>query len=170
MTEPSWLMAVVPPISWPLIVGGGAVACPVERHDPALDEVAAVLFDEFHERSLDADLGLALARDVQQGLRDDLKLLVMSATIDGARIGAHLGPIYSGDDPVCGCTNFYGTEVNRTARIEPVTPPGAVYVTEPFAATLALQEPSRFSCAYMGQIKLPKDFGVQRMYRLSRTI
>jgi ATP-dependent helicase HrpB len=59
--------------------------------DPALDEVAAVLFDEFHERSLDADLGLALARDVQQGLRDDLKLLVMSATIDGARIGAHLG-------------------------------------------------------------------------------
>src|SRR5207245_2262119 len=46
--------------------------------DPALAGVAAVLFDEFHERSLDADLGLALARDVQQGLREDLKLLVMS--------------------------------------------------------------------------------------------
>ncbi len=59
--------------------------------DPALDGVAAVLFDEFHERSLDADLGLALARDAQQGLRDDLKLLVMSATIDGARIARHLG-------------------------------------------------------------------------------
>ena len=56
-----------------------------------LDGVAAVLFDEFHERSLDADLGLALARDVQQGLREDLKLLVMSATIDGARIAALLG-------------------------------------------------------------------------------
>jgi ATP-dependent helicase HrpB len=54
--------------------------------DPALDGVAAVLFDEFHERSLDADLGLALARDAQQGLREDLKLLVMSATIDGARV------------------------------------------------------------------------------------
>ena len=50
----------------------------------------ALLFDEFHERSLDADLGLALARDVQQALREDLKLLVMSATIDGARIAAHL--------------------------------------------------------------------------------
>ncbi len=59
--------------------------------DPALDGVGAVLFDEFHERSLDADLGLALARDAQQGLREDLKLLVMSATIDGAGVAALLG-------------------------------------------------------------------------------
>ena len=59
--------------------------------DPSLDGVAAVLFDEFHERSLDADLGLALARDVQQGLREDLKILVMSATLDGARVAALLG-------------------------------------------------------------------------------
>jgi len=59
--------------------------------DPMLAGVGAVLFDEFHERSLDADLGLALARDAQQGLREDLKILVMSATIDGARIGALLG-------------------------------------------------------------------------------
>jgi ATP-dependent helicase HrpB len=59
--------------------------------DPELKGVAAVLFDEFHERSLDADLGLALARDAQQGLRDDLRLLVMSATIDGARVATLLG-------------------------------------------------------------------------------
>ena len=59
--------------------------------DPMLDGVAAVLFDEFHERSLDADLGLALARDVQQGLRDDLRLVAMSATIDGARVAKLLG-------------------------------------------------------------------------------
>jgi ATP-dependent helicase HrpB len=50
-----------------------------------------VLFDEFHERSLDADLGLALARDAQTGLREDLRILVMSATLDGARIGKLLG-------------------------------------------------------------------------------
>jgi ATP-dependent RNA helicase HrpB len=56
-----------------------------------LDGVAAVLFDEFHERSLDADLGLALARDVQQGLREDLRILVMSATIDAARVAGLLG-------------------------------------------------------------------------------
>ena len=59
--------------------------------DPSLDGIAAVLFDEFHERSLDADLGLALACDAQQGLRPDLKLLVMSATLDGARIAGLLG-------------------------------------------------------------------------------
>ena len=54
--------------------------------DPELRGVAAVLFDEFHERSLDADLGLALALDAQGGLREDLRLLVMSATLDGARV------------------------------------------------------------------------------------
>src|ERR1700741_1457630 len=59
--------------------------------DAELSDVAAVLFDEFHERSLDADLGLALARDAQQGLRQDLRLLVMSATLDGARVAALLG-------------------------------------------------------------------------------
>ena len=59
--------------------------------DPALEGVAGVLFDEFHERSLDADLGLALALDAQHGLREDLRLLVMSATLDGARVGTLLG-------------------------------------------------------------------------------
>jgi ATP-dependent helicase HrpB len=59
--------------------------------DPGLDGVAAVLFDEFHERSLDADLGLALAIDAQQGLREDLKLLVMSATLAAGRVAKLLG-------------------------------------------------------------------------------
>jgi ATP-dependent helicase HrpB len=59
--------------------------------DPELNGVAAVLFDEFHERSLDADLGLALARDAQMGLREDLRILVMSATLDGARVAKLLG-------------------------------------------------------------------------------
>lgn len=54
--------------------------------DPALEGVGAVLFDEFHERSLDADLGLALARESQSVLRDDLRLLVMSATLDIAGV------------------------------------------------------------------------------------
>ena len=58
--------------------------------DPMLHGIVAIVFDEFHERSLDADLGLALARDAQQGLREDLKILVMSATIDGARVATLL--------------------------------------------------------------------------------
>lgn len=59
--------------------------------DPELTGVGAVLFDEFHERSLDADLGLALALDARNALRDDLRVLVMSATLDGARVAKLLG-------------------------------------------------------------------------------
>ena len=59
--------------------------------DPGLEGVAGVVFDEFHERSLDADLGLAFARDAQSVLREDLRLVVMSATLDGARVSALLG-------------------------------------------------------------------------------
>jgi ATP-dependent helicase HrpB len=59
--------------------------------DPALDGVAGVIFDEFHERSLDGDLGLAFARDSQRLLREDLRLLVMSATLDGAAVARLLG-------------------------------------------------------------------------------
>ena len=59
--------------------------------DPELAGVACVIFDEFHERSLDADLGLALARDAQSLLREDLRLLVMSATLDGAAVARLLG-------------------------------------------------------------------------------
>ncbi|HHY48900.1 MAG TPA: ATP-dependent helicase HrpB, partial [Alphaproteobacteria bacterium] len=58
--------------------------------DPGLGGIAAVLFDEFHERSLDADLGLALALDAA-ALREDLRIVVMSATIDGAAVAERLG-------------------------------------------------------------------------------
>lgn len=61
------------------------------QSDPELGDVAAVLFDEAHERSLEADLGLALALDAQAALRPDLRLLPMSATLDGARVAALLG-------------------------------------------------------------------------------
>ena len=87
--------------------------------DPALDGVAGVLFDEFHERSLDADLGLALALDAQAALSEDLRLLVMSATLDGARVRALLGdaPLIESEGrafPVV--TRYVGRD--RHARIE----------------------------------------------------
>ena len=87
--------------------------------DPSLDGVAAVLFDEFHERSLDADLGLALARDAQQGLREDLKILVMSATLDGARVAALLGnaPVVASEGRAFAVeTRYLGRD--QRARIE----------------------------------------------------
>jgi adenylate cyclase len=86
----------------------------------------------------------------------------------GMRIGAHLGPVYAGADLVTGARNYFGTQVSRAARIEPITPPGAVYVTEQFAAVLALEEPDNLTCTYVGRLELPKDHGPQRMYRLSR--
>ncbi len=60
------------------------------QDDPMLDGVAAILFDEFHERHLAGDLGLALALDIQQQVRPDLRLLVMSATLDGERLARQL--------------------------------------------------------------------------------
>jgi len=61
------------------------------QRDPGLDGVGLVIFDEFHERSLQADLGLALALDARRHLRPDLRILVMSATLDGDRVAALLG-------------------------------------------------------------------------------
>lgn len=72
-----------------LVVTEGVLARMI-LDDPELAGVAAVIFDEFHERSLDGDFGLALALDVQGALRPDLRLLVMSATLDGARVAALL--------------------------------------------------------------------------------
>ncbi|SES18094.1 ATP-dependent helicase HrpB [Vreelandella subterranea] len=61
------------------------------QDDPLLEGVGGIIFDEFHERSIEADLGLALALDVQQSIRDDLRLIVMSATIDVAALQKVLG-------------------------------------------------------------------------------
>lgn len=87
--------------------------------DPGLGGIAAVLFDEFHERSLDADFGLALAIEAQGALRPELKLVVMSATLDDRRIAGLLGdaPVISSEGrafPVE--TRYRGRDAN--ARIE----------------------------------------------------
>jgi ATP-dependent helicase HrpB len=102
--------------------------------DPELSGVGAVLFDEFHERSLDADLGLALALDCQAGLRDDLRILPMSATLDGARVAQLLGdaPIvesqgrafpvetrYLGRDDAARIEDRMADAVMRALRAEP---------------------------------------------------
>jgi class 3 adenylate cyclase len=84
------------------------------------------------------------------------------------RIALHYGTTYSGYDPVTRRTTYYGSEVSKAARIEPVTPSGAVYVTEPFAAVLEMEKDHPFACQYVGRIALPKNYGVYPLYRLSR--
>ncbi len=83
--------------------------------DPALADVGLVIFDEFHERSLDGDLGLALALDAQSGLREDLKILVMSATLDEVRLSRHLGeaPVISAPGRAFPVETRYGDRPER---------------------------------------------------------
>jgi hypothetical protein len=84
------------------------------------------------------------------------------------RLGAHLGPVFPTHDPVLDELVFMGSHVSRTARIEPVTPPSEVYVTEAFAAGLELLGNRRYACDYVGHMPTAKDYGRLRMYRLRR--
>jgi ATP-dependent helicase HrpB len=85
------------------------------QSDPLLEGVSAVIFDEFHERSLTSDLSLALCRDVQLGLREELRILVMSATLDAAPVAALLG----GAPLISSPGRSYPVEVNYL-KTEPV--------------------------------------------------
>jgi ATP-dependent helicase HrpB len=90
------------------------------QHDPGLEGVGLVIFDEFHERSLDADLGLALALETQGALRPDLRLLVMSATLDGARIATLLGdaPIIRSEGRMFPVETIYAADDTVPAAIQ----------------------------------------------------
>jgi class 3 adenylate cyclase len=84
------------------------------------------------------------------------------------RLAGHVGPVFHVRDPVVQTLSFMGSHVSRTARIEPVTPPGSVYVTEYVAAALVLAGRDEFVCDYVGHMPAAKDFGPLRMYRLRR--
>lgn len=81
------------------------------------------------------------------------------------RLGAHLGPVYRGFDPVSKRPSFFGTDIARTARLEPAMPDGEVFVSEPFAAALMLHS-NAFTCEYVGNIPSAKGLGPMRMYVL----
>jgi class 3 adenylate cyclase len=82
------------------------------------------------------------------------------------RIGAHYGPVFADWDPVVGQDTYYGRALSRAARIEPIAPPGTVYVTEAFAAILLLESRGDFTCTYVGQVPLAKGYGTFRMYEM----
>jgi ATP-dependent helicase HrpB len=98
--------------------------------DPALEGVAAVLFDEFHERNLNADLGLALTLDAQQHVAPDLRVLAMSATLDGAKVAELLG----GAPVIASSGRIYPVEMHYVGKgLPPLPGPGA----EPLDAAAA---------------------------------
>lgn len=84
----------------------------------------------------------------------------------GIRLSAHVGPLFRRYDKVIRRYKFVGMEVIRTARIEPVTPVGEIFVTEQFAASLAFTARNTYVCEYAGLQPMAKSFGECRMYSL----
>lgn len=114
----------------------------------------------------------ATAAQIALAMQENLDILPPGLRLEGhnagMRTGIHFGPIFRGIDPVVGNELWYGTEVTRTARIEPVTLVGQVYCTQPLAAMLALENARDFNCDYVGKVQLAKDYGELALYRLSR--
>lgn len=103
----------------------------------------------------DAPVAAQYALQLQAAMAKlDLEAFGLPETL-APRLGGHFGPVFETTDPVLHLTNYFGAHVSRTARIEPVTPPGEVYVSEQFAARLAL-EPNAYACDYVGQIPAAK--------------
>jgi Adenylate and Guanylate cyclase catalytic domain len=146
----------------------GAFAAVLDRHT-----------EEILHRNTWGDAVYVVLRDVNRAAACALELQEAMSAIDLAaarlpehlalRLGGHLGPVFPINDPVLRARSYMGSHVSRTARIEPVTPPTAVYVTEPFAASLVLSGRDRLACDYVGHMPAAKDFGQLRMYRLRRT-
>ena len=84
------------------------------------------------------------------------------------RIGLHAGPVYACIDPVTKLRNYIGAHVSRAARIEPITPPGNIYVSQSFAALAAAETDLEFGCNYVGQTALAKQYGTFPTYVLFR--
>lgn len=107
-----------------------------------------------------------LAIDLQQRLADLPPELIPEGDIAGMRIGVHYGPIWVGTDRITGNRLWYGGEVNRTARIEPVTPVGGVYCTDSFASALLVANCDACRFTPVGKVDLAKNFGAVELYRL----
>jgi len=122
------------------------------------------LYVVFAQAEEGAEFALGLLERMQevdwtaQGLADTSQI----------RIALHAGPVFCGFDPIMGRDNYFGSSVTKTARMEPVTPPGAIYASENFVATLAAAGQDRYSFDYMGRLELAKGYGESRIYRLDR--
>jgi len=116
----------------------------------------------------DAVAAAQCALDVQQTAAElDLPALGLPADL-AFRISGHSGPVFEVVDPVLQQAAFVGSHITRTARIEPITPEGEVYITEQFAALLALQPGNSLRAEYVGHMPAAKGYGALRMYVLKR--
>jgi class 3 adenylate cyclase len=145
----------------------GAFAGVLQAHGQAI-RYCNTWGDALYVVVTDAEAAASLALDLRAAI-SSLDPDVAGLPPLALRIGAHLGPVYPITDPVLGTSSFTGSHVSRTARIEPVTPEGSIYVTERFAAALLLTTTDTFACDYVGHMPAAKDYGNLRMYRLRST-
>jgi class 3 adenylate cyclase len=142
----------------------GATLDSFQEHVEFRNTWGDALYAIVDEPSTAARLALALQRE----LHNLPAALSPEGAPSGMRIGLHYGPIYVDRDRVTGADLWYGGEVNRTARIEPVTPIGDAYCTEAFASALILDGADDLTVIPLGERALAKDFGTVRLYRLAR--
>ncbi len=151
------------PEFWRVVMGTAARI--VARHRPHI-HATNTWGDALYIVTENARSAAAIALDLQAEL--------MTCGLDrfgtdaGMRVSAHIGAVYKTADPVTGQTTFFGHEVNKTARIEPITLVGEVYATRAFAAILEMEARHVFDLSYVGQIALAKAFGTTTIYRLGR--
>ena len=113
-----------------------------------------------------AEAGARCALDIQNALKQlNLRQLGFTHPLE-LRLAVHYGPIFRGRDFLTKSETFFGAHVTRAARIEPVTPPGEVFVTEAMAAALALSATASVRPEYVGNTQLAKNYGSLRMYVL----
>ncbi len=113
-----------------------------------------------------AEAGARCAIDIQTALKQlNLRQLGFPHPLE-LRLAVHYGPIFRGRDFLTKTETFFGAHVTRAARIEPVTPPGEVFVTEAMAAALALSGAASVRPEYVGSTQLAKNYGSLRMYVL----
>lgn len=145
----------------------GGLARVLERYDAEIQKSNTWgdgLFIVMNKARQAANCALDMQREMA---RLDLPGLGLPSRI-ALRLGGHAGPVFELKDPVLKTMNYFGSHVSRTARIEPVTPGGQVYVTKFFASETALAGDPNLGCEYVGHMPAAKDYGSFRMYVLKR--
>ncbi len=143
-----------------------AVSKAMAPFEPAI-EFSNTWGDAIHVVFSDATAGAHCALSIQETLRSIAPTASFPHGL-GMRLSVHYAPVYARFDPILARQAFFGTNITKAARMEPITPVGEVYATEPLAAELALSGVSDISAEYVGIVPLAKDYGAFRMHALRR--
>ncbi|MBA4285375.1 MAG: hypothetical protein C0434_07560 [Xanthomonadaceae bacterium] len=153
------------PVFQEVLIGG--IAAALAEHQPRIllqhtwGDAVHVVTDDAETTARIADRIHGIVERARGGLGGMLEKLEL-------RLSAHYAPVFEGIDPVEGTTTYFGSQLSFAARVEPVTPPGMIFVTEAFAARLMLEAPDRYAAEYAGEIELAKRYGKYRLYSLRR--